>query len=66
MNGAIQIELATRILLPGSDAVLIKFMTSGRLRCSPTAARHLREALDAALKMLDQPQDSPAAASKLN
>jgi hypothetical protein len=66
MNGAIQIELASRILAPGDGAVVIKFLTSGRLRCSPSAARHLREALDAALKMLEQPQDGPAAASKLN
>ncbi|WP_141934000.1 hypothetical protein [Bradyrhizobium sp. UNPA324] len=66
MNGAIQIELASRILVPSGDGVLVKFMTSGRVRCSPVAARFLRDALDAALKMLDQPQDAPAAASKLN
>jgi hypothetical protein len=39
MNGAIQIELASRILAPGDGAVVIKFLTSGRLRCSPSAAR---------------------------
>jgi hypothetical protein len=63
--GAIQIELASRTLnaLP-SGSVEIKFITSGRLRCSPAAALHLRSALDAALKMLEeQPQAAPAAAT---
>ncbi len=39
MGGAIQIELASRILNAVSDgSVEIKFITTGRLRCSPTAA----------------------------
>jgi hypothetical protein len=65
MAGAIQVELASRILSPGPDSVTVKFMTTGRLRCSPAAARHLMSALEAALKMLDEPQQSPAAASEL-
>jgi hypothetical protein len=67
MNGAIQIELACRVLTPGDGTdVTIGFTPSGRLRCSPVAARGLREAIDAALKMLEQPQEAPTAASKLN
>jgi hypothetical protein len=68
MNGAIQIELASRILIARPDGgVEIKFITSGRLRCSPTAATNLRAAIDGSLKMLEQPQQGPAAtASKLN
>ncbi len=63
MGGAIQIELASRILNAVSDgSVEIKFITSGRLRCSPTAALNLRNAIDAALKMLEEPQHAPAAA----
>jgi hypothetical protein len=56
MNGAIQIELASRILVSADATVVIKFMTTGRLRCSPTAARYLRDAIDACLKMLDLPK----------
>jgi len=67
IGGAIQIELAARILNAVSDgSVEIKFITSGRLRCSPTAAMNLRNAIDAALKMLEQPQQAPAATAKLN
>lgn len=67
MNGTIQIELASRILVPRPDGgVDIKFLGSGRLRCSPTAATQLRDSLDIALKMLEQPQEAPAAASRLN
>ncbi len=67
MGGTIQIELASRILNAVSDgSVEIKFITSGRLRCSPTAALNLRNAIDAALKMLEEPQHAPAATTKLN
>jgi hypothetical protein len=47
-------------------SVEIKFITSGRLRCSPVAALSLRNAIDASLKMLEQPQQAPAATAKLN
>jgi hypothetical protein len=68
MNGAIQIELASRILVATQDGgVTPKFISTGRIRCSPTAINQLRNAIDLSLKMLEQPQDAPAAAaSKLN
>jgi len=69
MNGSIEIELATRILVPKSDgSTEVKFISSGRLRCTQNAATNLRNGLDAALKMLEQPQGSTAsiAAGKLN
>ena len=69
MNGSVEIELATRILVPKPDgATEVKFISSGRIRCSANAAATLRNGLDAALKMLEQPQGSTAsiAAGKLN
>jgi hypothetical protein len=69
MNGSIEIELATRILVPKSDgSTEVKFISSGRLRCTQNAATNLRNGLDAALKMLEQPQANAAAiaAGKLN
>lgn len=66
LNGAVQVELASRILIPdASGPIEIRYRTSGHLRCSPTAAALLRDTLDAALKMLEQPQQGQAAA-KLN
>jgi hypothetical protein len=69
MNGSIEIELATRILIPKPDgSTEVKFMSSGRLRCTQNAAANLRNGLDAALKMLEQPAANMAvvAAGKLN
>ena len=69
MNGSVELELATRILVPKSDgSTEVKFISSGRLRCSANAATNLRNGLDAALKMLEQPEakTTPIAASKLN
>jgi len=67
MGGIIQIELASRILNAMPDeSVEVKFVTTGRIRCSPTAALNLRNALDASLKMLEQQQHAPAATAKLN
>jgi hypothetical protein len=67
MNGAIQIELACRVLTPGAGTdVTVSFTPSGRLRCSPVAARGLRDSIDAALKMFEEPQQTLTAASKLN
>ena len=69
MNGSIEIELATRILVPKADGgTEVKFISSGRLRCTQNAAANLRNGLDAALKMPEQPQGSAAAiaAGKLN
>lgn len=66
-NGAIEIELATRILVPKPDgSTEVKFLSSGRLRCSAAAAANLRSGVDAALRMLEQPQAHPVAASELN
>jgi hypothetical protein len=67
MSGIVQIELGQRVLIPhADDSVDVRFVTSGRLRCSATAAVHLRNALDASLKMLEQPAPNPVGASKLN
>lgn len=69
MNGSIELELATRILVPKVDgATEVKFISSGRLRCTANAAANLRNGLDAALKMLEQPEakTTAIAASKLN
>jgi hypothetical protein len=69
MNGSIELELATRILVPRPDgSTEVKFISSGRLRCSPNAAVNLRNGLDAALKMLEPAQADVAAvaASKMN
>ena len=68
MNGAVELELATRILVPKPDgSTEVKFISSGRIRCSAIAAVNLRNGIDAALKMLEQPQDSTAIGSgKLN
>jgi len=66
MSGIVQIELGARILVPhADDTVDVRFVTCGRLRCSATAAMHLRNALDASLKMLEQPAPHPVGASKL-
>jgi hypothetical protein len=57
----------TTILIPHQDdSVDVRFVSCGRLRCSATAATHLRNALDASLKMLEQPVPNPVRASKLN
>jgi hypothetical protein len=67
MHGAIEVELATRILVPKPDgSTEVKFLSTGRLRCSAHAAINLRHALEAALKMLEQPLANPVAASKMN
>lgn len=67
MHGTIEAELATRVLVPKTDGTTdVKFLSSGRLRCSPTAAVQLRNALDAALKMLEQPQANAVATSTMN
>jgi hypothetical protein len=68
LQGAVQIELVSRILVPLTNGgVKIEFSVTGRLRCSPNAARILRDSLDKALGMLSMPQQEPAAeASKMN
>ncbi len=67
MRGIVQIELGARVLVPHhDDSVDVRFVSCARLRCSATAAMHLRNALDASLKMLEQPQPNPVGASRLN
>ncbi|MBA7713602.1 hypothetical protein ES703_122606 [subsurface metagenome] len=67
MSGIVQVELGARTLVPHQDdSVDVRFVSCARLRCSATAALHLRNALDASLKMLEQPQPNPVGASKLN
>jgi hypothetical protein len=67
MAGSIEIELATRTLNPLTDgSVEVRFVTTARLRCSQAGGLHLRNALEAALKMLDLPEQVSTAASKLN
>jgi hypothetical protein len=69
MNGSVELELATRILVPKPDgSTEVKFISSGRLRCTANAAINLRNGLDAAWKMLEQsqPNISAVAASKMN
>jgi hypothetical protein len=67
LNGSIQIELASRIMTPQDGSVDVEFLVTKHLRCTPTAAKSLKEALEKALQMLDQPQQTSAVvASKLN
>jgi len=67
MSGIVQVELGARILIPHQDdSVDVRFVSCGRLRCSAAAAVHLRNAIDASLKMLEQQQPNPVGASKLN
>ena len=65
--GVIHIELAARTLLPLANGRAVSRMVEvGRIRCSPAAAKALKEALEAALKTLEQPQSPPVAALKPN
>jgi hypothetical protein len=57
MGGLIEIEPATRILVPQADgSSAVKLISNGRVRCSPDAAMNLRNGLVSALKLLEQPQ----------
>jgi hypothetical protein len=59
--GAIQIELASRTLVPTEDGkVRAELVVTGRLRCSPTAIADLRQAIDKALELLKQVQEQPS------
>ena len=60
--GAVQIELVARILVPlGDGGVSVEVLTTGRLRCTPAAARHLQESIQKVLDMLTHPKPVPAA-----
>lgn len=52
-SGAIQIELAARIIVPVSGGTRNDFVLTAHLRCSPAAAIDLRNAIDKALGMLN-------------
>jgi hypothetical protein len=63
MGPVVQIEVASRILISDtSAAVEKKFVTTGRLRCSAAAAVHLRDAINSALALLEQPQQEDQSA----
>jgi hypothetical protein len=72
MAGAIQIELAARILLPTPDGgAKAEFVTTAHLRCSPAAAGSLRKAIEKCLELVKQLQEKgqaseAAAVGKLN
>jgi hypothetical protein len=67
MAGIVQIELSARTLNPMPDgSVEVKYVAVARLRCSSVAAGHLRDAVNASLKMLEKPQEGPTIASQLN
>lgn len=67
MGGIVQIELAARILVPHPDeSIDVRFVSCGRLRCSATAAIQLRNALDGALRMLEQPVPNSVGSSRVN
>ncbi len=54
MAGTIQIELVSRTLVPTADGgAKPEFQVTGRLRCSPQAARNLRDVLNKALTLLE-------------
>jgi hypothetical protein len=57
--------LATRVSAPVAAVCAIKVMTKGRLKGSPTAAKFLRDAIDAALKMEGLPEEIQTAAARL-
>jgi hypothetical protein len=65
MNGVIQIELSARTMAPIPDGG-VQIMGVGRLRCSPMAAKYLRNSIDESLKMFEESQSKPIAASQLN
>ncbi len=52
-NGAIQIELAANTIVPDGVTTRTDVLISAHLRCSPAAARGLREAIEKALEMIE-------------
>jgi len=68
LNGVVEIELAARIMIPTPNGgVEIKFVPTGRLRCSPAAAENLRLSIEIAVKMAQEAkQQLTAVVSRLN
>src|SRR5262245_38745123 len=56
-HGAIQIELAANIIVPdGKGGTLRNVVTTAHIRCLPTAAADLRQAIDAAMLLRAKPE----------
>lgn len=55
MHGAINVELIARTIVPGHLVTSSELVVTAHLRCSPIAARELRDTLDKALFMLERP-----------
>jgi hypothetical protein len=53
-NGAIQIELAARTMVPARDGIANEFVATAHLRCSPAAAAAIKDAIEKALAMFVQ------------
>jgi len=61
-HGAIQIELAANTLLPTEDGkARTEVLVTAHLRCSPNAARDLRNSIDNALLLATPAQGQPSA-----
>ena len=62
-NGAIELELCSRTMIPTppSHETRVEIIITAHLRCSPAAARLLREAIDKVLNMQNQAQQQPVA-----
>ena len=58
-DGNIEVELASRVLMPKSDGVTVTadLICTGHLRCSPSAAAMLIDALQKAIDMHNKAQE---------
>lgn len=63
LAGAVQIEVASRVILPDETGTITEFVVTAHLRCSPLAAAELRNAIDKSLEMLQAPSGAPEGAS---
>ena len=66
-NGAIQLELVASTLEPTEDGgVEVRHVTTAHLRCSPTAAVDLAQAIEKALKMISEAAKQSSAGGSVN
>jgi hypothetical protein len=66
-HGLIQIELAANVMMPDSPGgVRTDVLITAHLRCSPSAAADLRQAIDKALGMLQLPAGTPPEPANVN